>query len=68
MGVCKKLYIVCFRSLLLIFIDKDEKILLPAWNALNSVIKTLDADAQRIHVSDIRQALRFAVSELKGAY
>jgi len=25
----------------------------------------LDADAQRIHVSDIRQALRFAVSELK---
>jgi len=53
------------RSLLLIFTDKDETVLAPAWNALNSVIKTLDADAQRNHVPDIRQALRFAVSELK---
>ena len=53
------------RALLLIFTDKDETILTPAWNALNSVIKTLDADAQRIHVPDLRQALRFAVSELR---
>jgi len=53
------------RVLMLVFTDKDEGVLKEAWAALNSVTKTLDADAQRSHVQDVRQALRFAVSEMK---
>ena len=56
------------RSLILLFTDKDEGVLLEAWNALNAVTKTLDADAQRNHLHDVRQALRFAVSEMKEGY
>ena len=46
------------RVLMLVFTDKDEGVLKEAWAALNSVTKTLDADAQRSHVQDVRQALR----------
>jgi len=54
------------RALLLLFTDRDEPaVLTHAWNALNAVTKTLDADAQRAAVPDVRQAVRFAMSELK---
>lgn len=36
-----------------------------AWNALNAVIKSLDADEQMSHVGDVRQAVRFAMMDLK---
>lgn len=37
-----------------------------SWEALSAVTKTLDANQQMAHVGDVRQAVRFAVSDLKG--
>jgi len=53
------------RSLILLFTDKDQEVLKEAWNALNAVTKTLDAGAQMSHVPDVRQAVRFALSDMK---
>ncbi len=36
-----------------------------AWNGLSAVTKRLDATEQMSHVSDVRQAVRFAVSDLR---
>ena len=54
------------RSLILLFTDTDDEVLKEAWNALNAVTKTLDAGAQMSHVPDVRQAVRFALSDMKG--
>lgn len=53
------------RSFILLFTSKDEVILQHAWNALAAVTKTMDPEDQMAHVSDVRQAVRFAVMELK---
>lgn len=37
-----------------------------SWEALSAVTRTLDANQQMAHVADVRQAVRFAVSDLKG--
>jgi len=47
-------------------VDNDKEILQKSWEALNAVIKGLNAAQQISHVSDVRQAVRFAASELKG--
>merc|ERR1711970_43773 len=54
------------RSLILLFTDSDHGVLGEAWNALSAVTKTLDAGAQMTHVPDVRQAVRFAVADLKA--
>jgi len=54
------------RSLILLFTDSDHGVLVEAWNALSAVTKTLDAGAQMTHVPDVRQAVRFAVADLKA--
>lgn len=54
------------RGLLRLFADSDKEILQRSWDALNAVIKTLDSAQQIAHVSDVRQAVRFAASDLKG--
>merc|ERR1719481_1718215 len=54
------------RSLILLFTDTDQGVLTEAWNALNAVTKTLDTAGQMTHVPDIRQAVRFALADLKG--
>merc|ERR1719495_189076 len=54
------------RTLILLFTDSDQEVLKEAWNALNAVTKTLDAGAQMSHVPDVRQAVRFATSDMKG--
>ena len=48
------------RSLILLFTSPDQVVLTQAWNALNSVTKTLDTSDQMAHVADVRQAVRFA--------
>ena len=53
------------RTIILIFTSDDSIILQEAWNALTAVTKTLDASQQMAHVSDVRQAVRFAVGDLK---
>lgn len=37
-----------------------------SWEALSAVTRRLDANQQMAHVADVRQAVRFAVSDLKG--
>ncbi|XP_071447058.1 stalled ribosome sensor GCN1 [Hetaerina americana] len=54
------------RALIHLFTDSDREVLQMSWEALNAVTKTLDQTQQLSHVGDIRQAVRFAVSDLKG--
>ncbi|PSN31349.1 eIF-2-alpha kinase activator GCN1, partial [Blattella germanica] len=54
------------RGLIHLFTDSNRDVLQMAWEALSAVTKTLDSSQQTAHVGDIRQAVRFAVSDLKG--
>ncbi|KAK7871251.1 hypothetical protein R5R35_007540 [Gryllus longicercus] len=54
------------RGLIRLFTDSQRDVLQLAWEALNAVTKTLDQSDLGSHVSDIRQAVRFAASDLKG--
>ncbi|XP_070141520.1 stalled ribosome sensor GCN1-like [Drosophila kikkawai] len=54
------------RCLVRLMVDYDKDILQKSWEALNAVIKGLNSAQQISHVSDVRQAVRFAASELKG--
>lgn len=54
------------RGLIHLFTDDDKDVLQMSWEALTAVTKTLASDQQIAHVQDIRQAVRFAVSDLKG--
>ncbi|KAL1132575.1 hypothetical protein AAG570_010527, partial [Ranatra chinensis] len=53
------------RGLIHLFTDTDQTVLQMSWDALSAVTKTLDPSQQVIYVSDIRQAIKFAVSDLK---
>ena len=53
------------RNIILMFTSEDTTILQEAWNTLTAVTKTLDASEQMAHVSDVRQAVRFAVSDMR---
>ncbi|XP_055603671.1 eIF-2-alpha kinase activator GCN1 [Uranotaenia lowii] len=55
------------RGLLRLLADSDRDILQRSWDALNAVTKTLDSAQQIAHVTDVRQAVKFASSDLKGA-
>lgn len=54
------------RGLLRLLADSDRDILQRSWDALNAVTKTLDSSQQIAHVTDVRQAVKFASSDLKG--
>lgn len=54
------------RGLIHLLTSSDPGVLNPALDALNAVIKTLDSSQQMGHVADLRQAVRFAASDLKG--
>ncbi|XP_014216178.1 eIF-2-alpha kinase activator GCN1 [Copidosoma floridanum] len=54
------------RGLIHLFTDDDKDVLQMSWEALTAVTKTLNSDQQIAHVQDIRQAVRFAASDLKG--
>ena len=54
------------RGLIHLFTDDDKDVLQMSWEALTAVTKALASDQQIAHVQDIRQAVRFAVSDLKG--
>ncbi|XP_030245992.1 eIF-2-alpha kinase activator GCN1, partial [Drosophila navojoa] len=53
------------RCLLRLMADEDKVIIQNAWEALSAVIKGLSPTDQIGYVSDLRQAVRFAASELK---
>ena len=52
------------RCLILMFTSEDQKTLQEAWNALLAVTKNLDPSDLMVYVSDVRQAVRFAVSDV----
>ncbi|XP_051176736.1 eIF-2-alpha kinase activator GCN1 [Leptopilina boulardi] len=54
------------RGLIHLFTDEDRDVLQMSWEALTAVIKTVPAHEQINYVQDIRQAVRFAASDLKG--
>nr|BAN20950.1 translational activator gcn1 [Riptortus pedestris] len=53
------------RGLILNFTDSDPVVLQMSWDALSAVTKTLDSSQQISYVGDIRQAIKFAASDLK---
>ncbi|KAK9703077.1 HEAT repeat [Popillia japonica] len=55
------------RGLIHLCTDSDKEILRAAWEALNAVTKSLEAKQLSTYVSDVRQAVRFAVSDMKGS-
>jgi len=44
--------------------ESDKEILQRSWDALNAVTKTLDSTQQIAHVSDVRQAVKYASADL----
>ncbi|XP_066249177.1 stalled ribosome sensor GCN1 [Euwallacea similis] len=55
------------RGLIHLMTDSDKDVLLMSWEALNAVTKTLEPKQQASYVSDVRQAVRFAMSDMKGS-
>jgi len=49
------------------FTDDDPRVLNMAWDALNAVTKNLDAAEMLRHVSNVRQAVKYAASDLKAS-
>lgn len=54
------------RGLLRLLADTDKDVLIRSWEALSAVTKTLDSAQQIAHVNDVRQAVRYAASDLKA--
>ncbi|GFQ96680.1 eIF-2-alpha kinase activator GCN1, partial [Trichonephila clavata] len=54
------------RGLIRLFTDHDKKILHISWEALNAVTKNLNTTEQLSLITDVRQAVKFAASDLKG--
>ncbi|KAK4875808.1 hypothetical protein RN001_012230 [Aquatica leii] len=55
-----------FRGLIHLGTDSDKDVLQMSWEALGAVTKTLEPKQQASYVSDVRQAVRFAMSDMKG--
>lgn len=53
------------RGLVLLLGERERDVLQMAWDALAALTKTLDAERQVQHVADVRQAVRYAASDLK---
>ncbi|CAG9865117.1 unnamed protein product [Phyllotreta striolata] len=55
------------RGLIHLCTDSDKEVLQMSWEALNAVTKTLEPKQQATYVSDVRQAVRYAMSDMKGS-
>ncbi|KAI5716919.1 hypothetical protein M8J76_014608 [Diaphorina citri] len=53
------------RGLIFLLTDQDHTVLVTAWEALGAVIKTIDAKELPNYVQDVRQSVRFAMSDIK---
>ncbi|XP_060530072.1 stalled ribosome sensor GCN1 [Cylas formicarius] len=54
------------RGLIHLCTDSDKDVLQMSWEALNAVTKSLEPKQQATYVSDVRQAVRFAMSDIKN--
>ena len=55
------------RGLIFLFTDTQEDVLSLVWEAINSITKSLDTKAQMNLVSDVRSAIRYAVSDARSS-
>ncbi|KAK2714474.1 hypothetical protein QYM36_008881, partial [Artemia franciscana] len=55
-----------FRGLITLMTEPDDNLINPAWDGLQAVIQSLDPPSQVNHVSDLRQAVRFASSDVRA--
>ena len=55
------------RGLILLFTDSNEQVLSQSWEALNAITKSMESKEQMEYVSEVRNAVRFAVSDLKSS-
>eukprot|EP00058_Branchiostoma_floridae_P014051 XP_002599539.1 hypothetical protein BRAFLDRAFT_121765 [Branchiostoma floridae] len=53
------------RGLIELFNDEDQDVLVQSWEALNAVVKRLDAAALQQHLPTVRQAVRYSVQDCK---
>lgn len=54
------------RGLIHLCTDTDKDVLQMSWEALSAVTKTLDPKQLPTYVSDVRQSVRYAMSDMKG--
>ncbi|XP_045785525.1 eIF-2-alpha kinase activator GCN1 isoform X2 [Maniola jurtina] len=54
------------RGLLLLFAEKEQDVLLMAWEALSALTRMLENEKKLDYVSEVRQAVRYAAADLKG--
>ncbi|CAG2122279.1 unnamed protein product, partial [Medioppia subpectinata] len=54
------------RGLILLFTDSNEQVLNQSWEALNAITKSMESKEQMEYVSEVRNAVRYAVSGLKA--
>lgn len=54
------------RGLIHLCTDSDKDVLQMSWEALNAVTKTLEPKQQASYVADVRQSVRYAISDMKG--
>uniref|UniRef100_A0A8D8V396 eIF-2-alpha kinase activator GCN1 n=1 Tax=Cacopsylla melanoneura TaxID=428564 RepID=A0A8D8V396_9HEMI len=57
---------VLLRGLIFLLTDQDHTVLVTAWEALGAVIKTIDAKELPGYVQDIRQSVRFAMTDIRA--
>ncbi|XP_071180493.1 stalled ribosome sensor GCN1-like [Mytilus edulis] len=55
-----------FRGLIALFIRKNNKILLASWECLSAVTKKIEATEMLQYIADVRQAVKYAVSDMEG--
>lgn len=55
------------RGLIMLYTEDNQQILEPAWDAINCLTINMDSGACIEFISDIRNAIRYAISDLKAA-
>ncbi len=55
------------RGLILLFTDSNEQVLNLSWEALNAITKSMESKEQMEYVNEVRNAVRYAVSDLKAS-
>ncbi|KAL4223498.1 eIF-2-alpha kinase activator GCN1 [Mactra antiquata] len=55
-----------FRGLIGLFVRSEQGVLLAAWECLNAITKKLSTTDMMDHIQNVRQAVRYAGSDMKG--
>ncbi|GFR94655.1 GCN1 general control of amino-acid synthesis 1-like 1 [Elysia marginata] len=55
-----------FRGLIGLFARTDDRLILSAWNCLDAIAKKVDMSRVDEHITSVRQAVKFTLSDFKG--